>query len=384
MNKNRDPLGWTAPRPHLSAIKIRLASLALGTLFGLLLAEIALRLSAALFGPSADDLARSGEILAPPVTGDCIAQREQATLAALVRPSTATDVVYELKPGLDTCFEKARIRTNSEGVRAAGAYRRPKPPGVFRILLLGDSQAFGWGLDEADTLGAQLAARLRCTGAVDVEVVNAGVPGYNAVQESAWLRARGLTYEPDCVVVLYIGNDLGLPTFLLRPQNPLLTSRSFLLATLARFFSTGSLHATEHPWWESPSLKDQSLVSDADRWRVPPAYAHMVGVTGYRRALRSFAESAQVRGIPVVNVADYGGPGIDWAAIERAQEALGIVHVQPHFPWASPQLWLSAQDAHLAPHAIAELAARLVAELNSRNVCRPSSEAPALHSREEG
>src|SRR5262249_9193733 len=159
---------------------------------------IALRLGTALFGPSADDLARTAEIVAPPVAGDCRAQRDQATLAALVKPSTATDVVYELKPGLDTCFEKARVRTNAEGVRAAGAYRRPKPTAVFRILLLGDSQAFGWGLDEADTLGAQLAASLR--GAGEVEVVNAGVPGYNAVQESAWLRARGLAYEPDCVV----------------------------------------------------------------------------------------------------------------------------------------------------------------------------------------
>lgn len=350
----------------------RLVSLALGVLFALLLAEIALRLNTALFGPSPDDLSRTAEILAPPVAGDCRGQRDQATLAALVKPSTATGVVYELKPGLDTCFEKARVRTNSEGLRAAAAYRRPKPPGVFRILLLGDSQAFGWGVDEADTLGAQLAASLRGTGEVEIEVVNAGVPGYNAAQESAWLRARGLAYEPDCVVVLYIANDLGLPTFLLRPENPL-ASRSFLLARLAHRFSNGRRHASEDPWWESPTLEDQMLVSDADRWRVPPAYAHMVGVAGYRRALRSFAESARVRGIPVINVADYAGPGIDWAAIEREQEALGIFHVRPSLPWTSPQLWLSEEDHHLAPHAIAELARRVVAELNRRNVCRPPS-----------
>lgn len=351
----------------------RLVSLALGTLFALLLAEIALRLGTALFGPSADDLSRTAEILAPPVAGDCRGQREQATLAALVKPSTATDVVYELKPDLDTCFEGARIRTNSEGVRAEGAHRRPKPPGVFRILLLGDSQAFGWGLDMADTLGAQLAAGLGGTGEVEVEVVNAGVPGYNAAQEAAWLRARGLAYEPDCVVVLYIGNDMGLPTFMLRRQNALLASRSLLLERLSRLFSTGRRHATEDPWWESPAPEDQRLVSDADRWRVPSAYAHMVGVAGYRRALRSFAESARVRGIPLVNVADYGGPGIDWAAIEREEEALGIVHVQPHLAWISPKVWLSEKDHHLAPHAIAELARRVVAELNRRSVCRPRS-----------
>lgn len=349
----------------------RLVSLALGTLFALVLAEITLRLGTALFGPIADDLSHTAEILAPPVAGDCHGQREQATLAALVKPSTATDVVYELKPGLDTCFEGARVRTNSEGVRAEGAHRRPKPPGVLRILLLGDSQAFGWGLDMADTLGVQLAAGLGGTG--EVEVVNAGVPGYNAAQEAAWLRARGLAYEPDCVVVLYIGNDMGLPTFLLRRQNALLASHSFLLARLARLFSNGEREASEDPWWESPAPEDQTLVSDAERWRVPSAYAHMVGVAGYRRALGSFAESARVRGIPLVNVADYGGPGIDWAAIEREQEALGIVHVRPNLAWTSPKVRLGEKDPHLAPDAIAELARRVVAELNRRNVCRPPS-----------
>ena len=354
----------------------RPVSIALGTLFALLLAEIALRLGAALFGPSASDLSRTAEISPPPVAGDCRAPSETAPFAAMVRPSAVTDIIYELKPGLDTCFQGVRVRTNSEGVRAAVVHRRPKPPGVFRILLLGDSQAFGWGIEEPDTLGAQLAARLRGPGAAEVEVVNAGVPGYNAVQESAWLRARGLAYEPDCVVVLYIDNDLALPTLLLRPTSALLSGHSFLLARLAPVFSAAGREGAVDPWLETPR-EFLGRVRDEDLWRIPPAYAHMVGVAGYRRALRSFAESARSRGIPVINVADYQGPEIDWPAIEREQAALGIVHVQPDFPWDAPQMWLSENDPHLAPRAIAELARRVEAALKRRNVCRPPGDPPA-------
>ena len=348
-------------------------SVALGTLAAIVLGEILLRLGAALSGPRVGGVAATAEVLAPGVAGDCRRQRSQATLAALVRPSRVPDLIYELKPDLDTCFQGVRVRTSADGLRAEASVRRPKPPGVFRVLLLGDSQAFGWGLDEADTLGARLSGELRGPGAPEVEVVNAGVPGYNTAQEAAWLRARGLAYQPDCVMVLYIGNDLGLPTFLLRPQSALLASRSLLLARLSRFFATGMRAEAADPWWETPVLDDQKLLMDGDRPQVPPEYAHLVGVAGYRRALRSLGDTAGAGRLPVVNVADYGVPGVDWDAVHREQEALGIVHVEPRFPWTSPDVRLSEHDPHLSAQAVAELARRVVAELKRRDVCLPPS-----------
>jgi lysophospholipase L1-like esterase len=355
---------WTPARERT----LRRASLAVGTALALLTGEAALRLASAWSRPAAGRLEQAPDEQAPSVAGDCREQRRQATLAALVRQSTVPDLIYELRPGLETCFQGVRVRTDGEGLRVGGAVAKPRGPGAFRILLLGDSQAFGWGLADGDTLGVRLAEALAAP-ASPVEVVNAGVPGYNTAQEAAFLRARGSAYRPDCVILLYIGNDLGLPPFLLRPRSALLAGRSLLLARLARFFATGTRAAAD-PWWDTPSDEDQDLASAAE---VPPEYAHLVGLEGYRRALRSLADWAREHGVPVVNVADYGGGGPDWAAVSREQEALGIVHVEPRLPVGSPERRLSESDPHLSPVAVADLARRVAAELGRRRVCLPRS-----------
>ncbi len=50
----------------------------MGTLLAVLLGEALLRVAAALSGEGVGDLARTGEVPAPPVTGDCHLQRELA------------------------------------------------------------------------------------------------------------------------------------------------------------------------------------------------------------------------------------------------------------------------------------------------------------------
>src|SRR5262245_46148385 len=60
----------------------------------------------------------------------------------------------------------ADIHTNSQGFRVSSAgeeYKRGRDMDVFRILLLGPSFAFGWGVDYEDTFGAQLQRMLANT-----------------------------------------------------------------------------------------------------------------------------------------------------------------------------------------------------------------------------
>src|SRR4029079_4452739 len=104
--------------------------------------------------------ARAERARPPRVTTACASQRRQAELGEIVRPSHARDVVYELKPGVDTCFYGARTATNTEGLRAPRSYTRPKPAGTWRVVLLGDSYAFGRGVEIADTFGARLERAL--------------------------------------------------------------------------------------------------------------------------------------------------------------------------------------------------------------------------------
>ncbi len=86
-----------------------------------------------------------------------------------------------------------------------------KPPGVYRIAVLGDSIAAGYRIRRSeDTFPAQLEARLRRQG-LPVEVLNFGVSGYNTMQEVETLRVRALRFNPDLVLVAYCHNDRRPP-----------------------------------------------------------------------------------------------------------------------------------------------------------------------------
>ncbi len=84
------------------------------------------------------------------------------------------------------------IRTNSLGLRSAEV-TRAKPAGAFRILALGDSVTFGWGLRGEDAYPSQLASLLATLRPNQhFEVINAGVSGYGTWQQARWLEETGL------------------------------------------------------------------------------------------------------------------------------------------------------------------------------------------------
>lgn len=98
-----------------------------------------------------------------------------------------------------------RVHINSLGLRGSEIQREP-PPGVKRVLALGDSMTFGFYLDEDETWTARLQALLRQRGAA-VEVVNAGVGGWSIDSETSFALERGLALEPDYVLVGFCKND---------------------------------------------------------------------------------------------------------------------------------------------------------------------------------
>ena len=85
-----------------------------------------------------------------------------------------------------------------------------KRSGVFRILVMGDSQAFGFGVGDDETLAWHLEAMLS-TAHPDrvIEVINAGIPGYGTADQLAFLRARGEEIDPDLIILQFLSvNDL--------------------------------------------------------------------------------------------------------------------------------------------------------------------------------
>jgi hypothetical protein len=91
------------------------------------------------------------------------------------------------------------LTTNADGRRVTpGA-----PTGAPKLHLVGDSQVFGWGLDDSETLGAQLQRALGDR----VQVVNHGVPGYGPDEYLAVLKR--LPQQDVVVVVSTEENDGG-------------------------------------------------------------------------------------------------------------------------------------------------------------------------------
>ncbi len=94
------------------------------------------------------------------------------------------------------------IFTNAQGFRTDASRRAisfAKEPGVTRILVLGPSFAFGWGVDYEQSFATLMGEELRRRGH-RVEVINAGVPAQGSAEQLCWLRAEGWRYQPDIVV----------------------------------------------------------------------------------------------------------------------------------------------------------------------------------------
>ena len=127
---------------------------------------------------------------------------------ATVRKSTNPRLRFELKPDSSVQAE-VEYHVNSEGFRGREVPIE-KPEGVRRVVVLGDSIAFGYWVAEDHTFAAQLQSMLNEVGGdgSPVEVLSFGVPGYNLDQEIETLRSRALVFQPDLVVVAFCLNDL--------------------------------------------------------------------------------------------------------------------------------------------------------------------------------
>jgi lysophospholipase L1-like esterase len=101
------------------------------------------------------------------------------------------------------------VQINREGLRDV-EHRYAKPPGVFRILILGDSFVEAMHVPIESTFPRQLQERLNGDGGAGrIEVINAGVSGYGTASELLYFEREGKRYQPDLVLLaFYPGNDV--------------------------------------------------------------------------------------------------------------------------------------------------------------------------------
>ncbi len=88
-----------------------------------------------------------------------------------------------------------------------------KAAGATRVLVLGDSYTFGYGV-EAGEAYPQVVETLAATRGWPLEIINAAVPSYSPTLEAVWLRDVGLALEPDVVVLALDMSDFQDDLFL--------------------------------------------------------------------------------------------------------------------------------------------------------------------------
>lgn len=110
-----------------------------------------------------------------------------------------TRLVYDPALGwrpatIDGTVDSRRLGFDFEGIPAT------PPPGRLRGIALGDSQTRGAGVtfDEAWPRVAERELQAR---GLDVEVLNAGQPGWRSAQALAFVETVGLAFRPDFLVV---------------------------------------------------------------------------------------------------------------------------------------------------------------------------------------
>jgi lysophospholipase L1-like esterase len=91
------------------------------------------------------------------------------------------------------------------------AVAMPKPKGALRILVLGDSLAYGSDVARDKTFPNRLESLLRRQFGPSVDVINSAVAGYTPYNELEYYLAKGRTFEPDIVIVAFCMNDVVDP-----------------------------------------------------------------------------------------------------------------------------------------------------------------------------
>jgi len=217
---------------------------------------------------------------------------------------------FKLRPGFDETIGGVEYRVNALGLRG-GPISTEKPAGTKRVLIVGDSYAFGLGVREEDSLEMRLQELLERTDPAapaappaKVEVLNLGVPAYQTQQELTLLERVGFPLSPDLVVLVYYANDNVVASLTFAPGLGMLyvdelpvpyswkatLSRSYLYSLLARAdakrrFDRGEYDARGDRCWPVTSQRLRDFAAACSAHHVPFLLAALPELSG-RKELR--------------------------------------------------------------------------------------------------
>jgi lysophospholipase L1-like esterase len=215
------------------------------------------------------------------------------------------------------------VSTDAQGLRAP-LHTLEKPRDTYRILFLGCSTTFGWGVDDEQSYPARLQAALDTKGYAGIEVLNGGQPGYTSFQGLWFLKHTGLRYDPDLVVFGYVVQDARRAAYTDRSQA--------VLQRDARFLKDHLLYRL-HLYLGARQLIDDYRIRAKERdaegtsgtWRVPPE-DYVANLREMDRLVRSHSARLALFGFPLERE---GYTGDHRRLLRIAATELGLPHFDP-------------------------------------------------------
>jgi lysophospholipase L1-like esterase len=123
----------------------------------------------------------------------------------LKRPLTSPRLPFHHYPNKQGTYYGADVSINSLGFRDR-EYGAVIPENTKRVILLGDSFTFGWGVSLDALFSKQVEKMLNDSGYA-CEVINMGIGNYNSTMEVELFKWKGKNLNPDLVVLMYFIND---------------------------------------------------------------------------------------------------------------------------------------------------------------------------------
>ncbi|MDP2645966.1 MAG: SGNH/GDSL hydrolase family protein [Desulfobacterales bacterium] len=133
-------------------------------------------------------------------------------------------------------WQRRYVSINTRGFRDV-EHTLPKGLGTRRLLVVGDSFAFGWGINRIENrFGEELAKKLKAKTRNSWESINASRPDTHTLQHIDFLK-QSLAHKPDIVILLYVFNDMDyIVPITQRSSYEKLSSRFNVMGLLYRNF----------------------------------------------------------------------------------------------------------------------------------------------------
>jgi lysophospholipase L1-like esterase len=206
---------------------------------------------------------------------------------------------YVLEPNQKGWIDDGFVNINSLGFRGPET-AVPKPADRFRVVVIGDSLAMGWGVADDQTFSAHLERLLhqRFPGR-DLDVVNISVGGYDTFQEVGLLKRNVERLQPDLVLVGFYSNDVpdGL-----EHEDALAAGGTRIAAANPELGQILHMNPAPSSWWERAMRRSRA--------------AYVIGRT--LKGLTSKSEQAGSRFAMEIDLLE----GKDSAELERAWGAV--------------------------------------------------------------